>query len=353
MLAAIQSPSPADEQREQTLYRYRIFGTELEPDWREAIELASQRTRQQEGLIGDSSVQLQPGATGEFLADSPIAHFRWGADGARNIVAVTRTDEIWQALSDVRARLREQNPLPHSPELRIEALSPQEWQAHQQALREANRLGISTHEAQQVARFAAANAGTGRIDETSAPQAVIDAKRLRASANDAVMTDPEPARLARAAVAMPSAAERVEPIPAFNPREQAPDAADAAQVAALDAKHGRNFDAVSERMSTSLLVLAKDNGLTHVDYVVLSGATADKSAGYNLFVVQGELDNPAHLRAAMPTAQAAQTSVDESIEHLDVVTREQQQRVQAQQVEQQMHDDREQQVIQSRAASMG
>ncbi|WP_273221513.1 XVIPCD domain-containing protein [Pseudomonas sp.] len=124
-------------------------------------------------------------------------------------------------------------------------------------------------------------------------------------------------------------------------------------VAALDAKHGRNFDAVSERMSASLLVLAKDSGLTRVDHVVLSGATADKSAGYNLFVVQGELDNPAHLRAAMPTAQAAQTSVDESMEHLDVVTREQQQRVQAQQVEQQMHDEREQQAIQVRAASMG
>ena len=539
VLAAIQSPSPADEQREQTLYRYRIFGTELEPDWREAIELASQRTRQQAGLVGDSSVQLQPGATGEFLADSPIAHFRWGADGARHSVAVTRTDEIWQALSDVRARLREENPLPHSPELRIDALSPQEWQAHQQALREANRLGISTQAAQQVARFAAANAGTGRVDEASAPQALIDANRLRDPANDAVVIASEPAMLARAAVAMPSAAERAEPIPVFSPRDQAPDVADAAQVptpdkslqrqtsardtrpvaadepsqspsdgqspaasvgptrpvppeqvaqavpvqplpvagdvqveprpgvqvqdgairedasphsvphapaasvaspqerletqqaigepvraqervpvepdvsraedvqlerqqraeqpvavtdaapveqpstqrgqvpsdpltpmqpghpdhalyqqirdgvAALDASHGRNFDAVSERMSASLLVLAKDNGLTRVDHVVLSGATADKSAGYNLFVVQGELDNPAHLRAAMPTAQAAQTSVDESMEHLDVVTREQQQRVQAQQVEQQMHDEREQQAIQVRAASMG
>lgn len=124
-------------------------------------------------------------------------------------------------------------------------------------------------------------------------------------------------------------------------------------VAALDAKHGRSFDAVIERMSVNLLVLAKDNGLTRVDHVVLSGATADKSAGYNLFVVQGELGNPAHLRAALATAQAAQASVDESMKHLDVVTREQQQRVQAQQVEQQMHDEREQQAIQVRAASMG
>ena len=46
-------------------------------------------------------------------------------------------------------------------------------------------------------------------------------------------------------------------------------------VAALDAKHGRSFDAVIERMSVNLLVLAKDNGLTRVDHVVLSGATAD------------------------------------------------------------------------------
>ncbi len=37
-IAAIRQ-SPQDIQGEQTLYRYRIVGTELQPQWREAIEL--------------------------------------------------------------------------------------------------------------------------------------------------------------------------------------------------------------------------------------------------------------------------------------------------------------------------
>ncbi|PPU70453.1 hypothetical protein XmelCFBP4644_20230, partial [Xanthomonas melonis] len=47
-IAAIREtpPSAQDLQREQTQYRYRIIGTELQPQWREAIELATQRTRE-------------------------------------------------------------------------------------------------------------------------------------------------------------------------------------------------------------------------------------------------------------------------------------------------------------------
>ena len=124
-------------------------------------------------------------------------------------------------------------------------------------------------------------------------------------------------------------------------------------VAALDAKHGRQFDETSERMTASLLVLAKGSGLERVDHVLLSNATAQLPAAHNVFVVQGELNDPAHQRALMPILQAAQTPVDESLQQLDGVSREQQQRLQAQQLEQQLHDEREQQVIQSRAASMG
>lgn len=124
-------------------------------------------------------------------------------------------------------------------------------------------------------------------------------------------------------------------------------------VHALDAKHGRNFDATSERIAASLLVLAKDNDLEHVSYVLLSNATADKPAGQTLFVVQGEPGNPAHLRAAMPTEQAAQTSVEESIQQFDVVSQEAHQRALANQLEQQLEDQRVQHDIQIRAASGG
>lgn len=124
-------------------------------------------------------------------------------------------------------------------------------------------------------------------------------------------------------------------------------------VAALDAKHGRTFDEASERMTASLLVLAKDNDLARVDHVLLSNATADKPAGHTLFVVQGEPSDPAHQRAAMPTELAAQTSVEESMQQFDAVSREAQQRAIANQLEQQLEDQRVQHDIQIRAASMG
>ncbi|WP_295568418.1 XVIPCD domain-containing protein [uncultured Stenotrophomonas sp.] len=123
-------------------------------------------------------------------------------------------------------------------------------------------------------------------------------------------------------------------------------------VEALDAKHGRSFDEVSERMAASLLVLAKDNDLERVDHVLVSNATHEHPAGHTLFVVQGEPSNPAHQRAAMPTELAAQTSVEESLQQFDSVSREAHQRALANQMDQQLEDQRVQHDIQIRAASM-
>ncbi|HHA2841721.1 TPA: XVIPCD domain-containing protein [Stenotrophomonas maltophilia] len=123
-------------------------------------------------------------------------------------------------------------------------------------------------------------------------------------------------------------------------------------VEALDAKHGRSFDEFSERMTASLLVLAKDNDLERVDHVLVSNATSEHPAGHTLFVVQGEPSNPAHQRAAMPTELAAQTSVEESLQQFDSVSREAHQRALANQMDQQLEDQRVQHDIQIRAASM-
>lgn len=123
-------------------------------------------------------------------------------------------------------------------------------------------------------------------------------------------------------------------------------------VEALDAKHGRSFDEVSERMTASLLVLAKDNDLERVDHVLVSNATSENPAGHTLFVVQGEPSNPAHQRAAMPTELAAQTSVEESMQQFDAVSREAHQRALANQMDQQLEDQRVQHDIQICAASM-
>lgn len=124
-------------------------------------------------------------------------------------------------------------------------------------------------------------------------------------------------------------------------------------VEALDAKHGRSFDEVSERMTASLLVLAKDNDLERVDHVLVSNATREHPAGHTLFVVQGEPSNPAHQRAAMPTELAAQTSVEESLQQFDAVSHEANQRALANQMDQQLEDQRVQHDIQIRAASGG
>lgn len=91
------------------------------------------------------------------------------------------------------------------------------------------------------------------------------------------------------------------------------------KVTELDHQNGRTFDASSERMTASLLALAKDNGLTRVDHVLLSKQTESLTRAQNVFVVQGPLNDPAMLRAHMPTVQAAQTPVEHSFNQLEQV----------------------------------
>lgn len=93
------------------------------------------------------------------------------------------------------------------------------------------------------------------------------------------------------------------------------------QVRELDHKYGRKFDDKSERMSHSLLVLAKEQGLKQVDHVVLSGSSSDGKVrpGENIFIVQGRLDDPAHARAVMKAGAAAQNPIAESDRQLEIV----------------------------------
>ena len=93
------------------------------------------------------------------------------------------------------------------------------------------------------------------------------------------------------------------------------------QVRELDHKYGREFDEKSERMSHSLLVLAKKKGLERVDHVVLSGSSTGGRVrpGENIFIVQGRLDNPAHTRALMKTEAAAQTPIAGSNRQLEIL----------------------------------
>ncbi len=99
-------------------------------------------------------------------------------------------------------------------------------------------------------------------------------------------------------------------------------------LARLDAERGRDFDATSENISASLYALAKANGLTQVDHVLLSDRTAQPDAAQNIFIVQGERNDPAQLRASMPTAVAAQTPAETSFERAEQLSQSAQVRTQ-------------------------
>ncbi|MGV8960831.1 MAG: XVIPCD domain-containing protein [Stenotrophomonas sp.] len=484
-IQALPAPTAAQAEKNELLHRYRSAGIDLNvnPDTQQAIGLAMQRTLESNGITGPTMQQLQPDGADKRGFDSPIIHFQTGPDGVARHVATTSSEELRQALNEVRAQRHEQAPIPDTPDLRIAALSPQEREAHQQALSEGNRQGLSTQEAQRVATLAAVHVHAPDRDETRAPQVTVDAARQRDAtpAPDAVMmaaatapavasppiaperpeqtqsfiqryaprpqpeVPPAPAavddqpqqdrhvvqttalhatpsthheRDVQPAGAQnqdtsqePAALRPREPVTAPSPKNGQPNAAQypaiedhqhrnqalpaqptenvpaapvvqapappdqqatpavamtpmqaghpdhalyqqiREHVTVLDAKHGRDFDATSERMTASLLVLAKDNGLDRMDHVLLSHATAGKDAAHYVFVVQGEPSNPAHQRGAMPTEQAATTSVEASMQQFEVVSQEQ--RLQAQRLEQQLTEAREQQGSQARGMSMG
>jgi len=535
-LEARPAPTNAEMNRNEVRHGYASAGISPSPQWMEAIELATARTRAQHGISGATMQQLAPAVEGNAGESRAITHYQVGADGVAHPVATTTTEELQAAWREVRERAAQPAPVPNSPELRIAALSPREQEAYQQALQEANRQGAATVDAGQAAMAAAHQAhgdvpaapnplrddvlhpapvAPEPIAATPPPVAVPMAAREKPEPEVAKRAEPpeaprepeqppppepriaeavsepaQPVAGAPAPHAMPgtlspgpsaqdtthsaapeperapgaelpsterspewqSAAAAVPEVPQFpqDPQpvlEPVPPVADRAEIApqtvqpsptpglpteiippqlsaaeppldapalttqerahaadtgpnierqlehidvgaspavaepntqervfgpaqpdhpdhalyqqirqgveALDAKHGRSFDETSERMAASLLVLAKDNDLDRVDHVLVSHATRDHPAGHTLFVVQGEPSNPAHQRAAMPTEVAAQTSLEESAQQFDAVSREAQQRAVANQLQQQLEDERVQQDIQVRAASMG
>ncbi|MBF9172601.1 hypothetical protein JH314_21660 [Xanthomonas campestris] len=87
-------------------------------------------------------------------------------------------------------------------------------------------------------------------------------------------------------------------------------------VGALDQQLGRVPDEKSACMAASLTNLAVTNGLERVDHVLLSDQAKPASLGKNVFIVQGELSDPAHLRAHMSADQAISTPVEASFREL-------------------------------------
>lgn len=521
---------------------------------RSEAQLAATSAAVEQGLAdsgrqGDLVLELIPDPrTHSPGVDSAIAAFGDAGGNRMVLMATTTMEDVARVQASqhhtaaLQAGVADQVPIQNAPELRIEALSPDAWDAHQQALREANRQGASTDEAAQLATSAAMRADGRDVAEARVPELVENESSITAQApsaqpaphsvaaaipasverspvdepptarpephapqgaeqdarqhveeqraqeafartaaeeearreasvaeprahtsptspdmaSEAIQSVPEAEPVARPPVGVadlaasvaaseakveqkaeqhvPSevvpemddaasiqhplrdevllskpvteappidvveqvvAAEQLDAVPVMEPAsdvaanqavpEQQPEvepepamerAAQPAEqdpwtplnpehpdhalyqqiregVTKLDEAHGRSYDETSERLTGSLMVLAKSNGLDSVDHVVLSQPTANQPGGQNVFVVLGELDNPSHQRASMPTAQAVKTPFEESLEQFDAAAFEQEQRAAQLATQQQDEDQRVQQEMQVAAASMG
>ncbi|MCC4622456.1 zeta toxin family protein [Xanthomonas cassavae CFBP 4642] len=249
-MPARQMPTAQQQDQANTEATYAAYGVAPNAQTAGAIQLAVQRTREANGIdAATSSLALERDSTGQYSVDSPIQHLSRDADGVVRVAATTSTDEIHQALGEVQSLRQEQPSSTGAPELRIDAQSPQERDAYDQALREANRQGVSTQEAQQVASFAATTVTAPHVDETQAPQAAIDARDqgiARAAEQPTVaevgtpapvatptsvnaQTQEEPSQVAKPAEPKPEPVPQREPQETRTPEVAAPPTAGAVQ----------------------------------------------------------------------------------------------------------------------------
>jgi len=154
-MAAIPAPAPPTREpldRTALQAAYAGAGVAPAPERIDAALEAVQRTREAQGVdAATSALYVQPDARGRADIHSSIAHLQRDAQGVVRVAAVTSGQEIELARMDLRAASA---PLPQSPELRIDALSPQQRDAQEQSMREANRQGLSHDQVQQVAAAA-------------------------------------------------------------------------------------------------------------------------------------------------------------------------------------------------------
>ncbi|CAE1133412.1 hypothetical protein XTG_000614 [Xanthomonas euroxanthea] len=97
---------------------------------------------------------------------------------------------------------------------------------------------------------------------------------------------------------------------------------------------GREYDDNSARLAASSAYLAKENGLSRIDHVVLSENTKSVRQGENVFVVEGALNDPAHKMAHMKTNDAIAQPVEQSLAQLQALNETQRQQHSQQQEQQ-------------------
>lgn len=187
-IAQRQPPTLEDIERTDLLATYKVHNVNPKPEQLEAALEAVRRTQHEHGVAPlTSSLHLGRNARGGFDIDSPIEHIGRDADGANRVQAVTSPLEVQLAMLDLRSP---PPTTPQPPELRIANLSPQQHDALEQVVREANRLGLTRDDVQDAAKQAVA----GAIAADRAPELVVglaDADAGRAPRSPEVPREPQ------------------------------------------------------------------------------------------------------------------------------------------------------------------
>ena len=91
----------------------------------------------------------------------------------------------------------------------------------------------------------------------------------------------------------------------------------------LEQSMGRPCTDQSACMAASVACVAKANGLSRIDHVLLSEARGGVGQSENLFVVQGEPGDPSHHRAMVKTQDAISMPVEQSLMQLQALNEDQ------------------------------
>lgn len=151
----------------------------------------------------------------------------------------------------------------------------------------------------------------GELMFTDTPRELIESIRKAERLQPTSPSQPQPA------------AERPETsIPSLSDASNSLHQQALAGVHALDASLGRASDESSQRMAASLTQLARTQGLDRIDHVVLGLPTGQSPRPENIFVVQGALDDPGHLRAHINIEAALQQPVAESLRQIHQLGRQ-------------------------------
>ncbi|ALN65917.1 putative peptidoglycan binding domain protein [Lysobacter antibioticus] len=203
-----QPPTLEDIERKDLLTTLNVHEVQTKPEQLEAMLEAVRRTQQEQGINPlTTSLHLGLSADKKFDINSPIEHVGRDADGANRVQAVTSPLEVQMAMLDLRSP---PPTTPEAPELRIANLSPQQRDALEQVVREANRLGLKRDDVQDTARQAVAGAADR---EPAIVVGAIDVDRLQPApkveaSSDALSPAPTKPAIAEIAVEKPKEPQR-------------------------------------------------------------------------------------------------------------------------------------------------